>query len=106
MALPSGTYSSSIAGPLQVFFSGEFSATTFDFGSTDISDIVLLCSVTDGTDTRTAYINSLSSSTAIDWDYVVGTTLTCTMTESYWHINGAGFVSAEKLRIRAILMKR
>ena len=106
MALPSGTFSNSLSGPLQIFFSGEFAATSFDFGTGDISDIVLQCSVSDGTTTRTAYINSLSSSTAIDWDYVTGTTLTCAMSEPYWHISGPGYVQATKLRIRAILIKR
>ena len=106
MALPSGTYSSSLSGPLQIFFSGEWTATTFDWGGSAPSDIVLKCTVTDGTTTRTAYINRLSVSASIDWDYTTGTTLTCSMSEDYWNIQGAGYVKAEKLRIRALLMKR
>lgn len=106
MALPSGTYSSSVSGALQIFFSGEWLATSFDWGSTGPSEIVLACTVTDGTTTRTVYISSVSSSASIDWDHTTGTTLTCAMTESYHNINGAGYVTAEKLRIRAILIKR
>lgn len=106
MALPSGTYSNTNSGALQVFFSGEFTATSFDFGSGSPSDIVLKCTVTDGSTTRSAYISSLSAATSVDWDYVADTTLTCEMTEEYWHIDGAGYVTADKLRIRAILVKK
>jgi hypothetical protein len=81
-------------------------ATSFDWGSGARSDIILLCSVTDGTTTRTGFISPSASSTAIDWDYLTGTTLTCSMTVSYYRINGAGFVFAQQQRIRAILIKK
>lgn len=106
MALPTGDYSSTSSGALQLFFSGEFRATSFDWGSVTPSDIVLECSVTDGTTTRTVWISSRNSSASIDWDYTAGTTLTCSMSVSYYNIDGAGYVAAEKLRIRAILIKR
>lgn len=106
MALPSGTYSNTASGPLQIFFSGQWSATSFDFGTTGPSDIVLTCSVTDGTTTKEAVISMVSRSAVIDWDYVGSTTITCSMTETYWNISGAGFVIAEKLLIRAVLIKR
>lgn len=106
MALPSGTFSSDYSGALQVFFSGELDATSFDWGSGSPSDIVLVGTVTDGTTTRTVYISLRANSASIDWDYTTGTTLTCSMAVSYYNINGAGFVSATNLRIRAILIKR
>ena len=104
--MASGTFSAGQSGPLQLFFSAEMGATSFDWGSGARSDIILLCSVTDGTTTRTGYISPASSSISIDWDYVVGTTLTCSMSVSYSHINGAGYVFATKQRIRGIFMKR
>lgn len=106
MGMASGTFSAAQSGPLQIFFSAEMGATSFDWGSGARSDIILLCSVTDGTTTRTAYISPASSSVAVDWDYVTGTTLTCSMSVSYENINGAGVVYAIKQRIRGILMKR
>lgn len=106
MALASGTYTNSSSGALQVFFSGEWLATSFDWGAGTPSEIVLSCTMTDGTTTRTVYISSVSSSGSIDWDYTGGTTLTCAMTVSYQNINGAGYVTASNLRIRAILIKK
>ena len=106
MALPSGTFSNARSGALQVFFSGEWVATSFDWGSSGPSEIVLACTVTDGTTTRTVNISSVSSSGSIDWDYTGGTTLTCAMSELYHNIDGAGYVTASKLRIRAILIKK
>ena len=106
MSAPSGTFTNAATGALQIFFSGEWSATTLDFGDTAPSDIVLKCTVTDGTTSRFVYISINASSNSIDWDYTGGTTLTCSMVVTYQHILGAGYVKAEKLRIRAILMKR
>lgn len=106
MALPSGNFSRSQGGPLQVVFSGQWTATSFDFGGGAPSDLVIKCTVTDGTTTKTGYINLRSASLTIDWDYVASSTLTCSMTEEWYHIDGPGYVTANNLRIRAILMKR
>lgn len=105
MALPSGTFSRSVSGALQVSFSGEWSASSFDFGSGH-SDIVLACTVSDGTTTRTVYLSQGSPSAFVDWDYVAGTTLTCAMAVQSYTIRGAGTVHATKLRIRHTFMKR
>ena len=106
MRVPSGTYNSATSGALQIFFSGQWSAASYDFGSGAPSDIILTCTVTDGSTTRSVFINMRAPSSSIDWDYVGGTTLTCAMSVTYYTIYGPGFVKAEKLRIRAILIKR
>ena len=107
MALPSGTYSSSVSGPLQVSFSGEFEipgGSYWNPGGT--AEIWLGCTVTDGTTTKKVVISAATPSAVMDWDYVTGTTLTCSMATDYSRVSGVSPAYARKLRIRAILMKR
>lgn len=107
MALPSGTYSSTISGPLQLSFSGEFEIPGGSYWNpAGTAEIYLGCSVTDGTTTKRVNISALAPSAVIDWDYVTGTTLTCLMVTDYSRVSGVSPAYARKLRIRAVLMKR
>lgn len=107
MSLPSGTFNNASSGALQIFFSGEmtWSGSGWPLSNT-MPDIVISCSVTDGTTTRTVFISRASTSNSVDWDYTGGTTLTCSTAVVHWLYNSPGHVVFSKLRIRAILIKR
>ena len=107
MGLPSGTYSSSFSGPLQISFSGEFQIPGGSYWNPSGSaEIYLGCTVTDGTTTKKLNISAINPAAVMDWDYVTGTTLTCSMTTDYSRVSGVTPAYARKLRIRAILIKR
>ena len=107
MALPSGTYSSSVSGPLQISFSGEFEIPGGSYWNpAGTAEIYLGCTVTDGTITRKVVISALGPAVVMDWDYVTGTTLTCSMATDYSRVSGVSPAYARKLRIRAFLIKR
>lgn len=105
MALPSGTFSRSISGPLQISFSGQFDSGS-DFGSPGTNTLHMQGEVTDGTNTRTVPLSLDAAAAIVDWDYVAGTTLTCSMSVLSYTTTSTGFVNAAQLRIRAIFMKR
>lgn len=105
MGLPSASFSRGYSCNAQFSFSGEFSTSQGDLSwGSEPSEFILNCIVTDGTNTKTAAISRMAPSTFVDWDYVAGTTVTCSMQEQYHHIRSAGTVAFAKLRIRATLM--
>lgn len=107
MGLPSGTYSSATSGPLQISFSGEFEIPGGSYWNpSGTAEIYLGCTVTDGTTTKKVNISALAPVAVMDWDYVTGTTLTCSMATDYSRVSGVSPAYARKLRIRAILIKR
>lgn len=105
MALPSGTFNRSYSCPIQISFSGEFSMSS-DLWSPGSNSLFLVGSVTDGTTTRTVSLSMATPSGLVDWDYVAGSVLTCAIFEAHHSVSTTGSVSAHKLRIRAIVMKR
>lgn len=105
MGLPSGTFSRSDSGPLQISFSGEFSSST-SLWSPGANDLTLQGVVTDGTTTRTVPLTISTPTGFVDWDYVAGSVLTCSVIELNHSTTTTGSVSANKLRIRGIFMKR
>ena len=107
MALPSGTFSRSVSGALQVSFSGKFYIPGGSYWNpAGTAEIWLGCTVTDGTITRKVVISAATPSAVLDWDYVSGTTLTCSMAIDHSRVTGTEPATATELRIRGIFMKR
>lgn len=107
MALPTGTFSRPVSGPLQVSFSGEFFIPGGSYWNpAGTAEIWIGCTVTDGATSRKVVISAATPSAVLDWDYITGTTLTCSMVLDYGRVAGTEPATATKLRIRGIFMKR
>jgi hypothetical protein len=105
MALPSGTFSSTSSGYLQMVFSGDWRVNSADWGS-GTSEIQLRCIADNGTLRKTAVIGVKSASALIEMDYAAGSSVAVSMEVISHDIDGAGTVAAQNLRIRCYLIKR
>lgn len=105
MALPTGTFSSTSSGRLQVVFSGDWVVNSADWGS-GTSQIFLRCIVDDGATRKTAVMGVQSASAVVELDYTAATAVDVSIEVISWSIDGAGTVQAKNLRIRCYLIKR
>ncbi len=108
MGYPTGTFSHTVSGKLQVTFSGEFASWVYSgtpawsYGA-DAANLFIKCTA-GGINT---VISFGSPSNMIELDYVAGTSVSVSMELAAWSgPGGPGGVTGKKLRIRCILMYR
>lgn len=105
MATPSGTYSNSKSGKLQITFSGRWSSSQGDFGSsTAVLDII--GSAVQGGVTHQCNLGFGCTTATLELDYTAGESISVAMTHFRHTIPAAGSVSATRLRIRCYLIKK
>ena len=110
MPLPSGNFSSSSSGRLQVVFSGQFGIQTGnDWGNGTALQLVIRCKVGTGANLQTAVL-TLSSGNAtatLERDYVGGSGAVPVAMEYVTHnLSGPSSVTFSQCRIACYLIKR
>lgn len=100
MGVPSGSFSHTVSGKLQVTFTAEFSATSGSDWGSGTNGLVLRCKVGSGADEQIAYIRlGGANSATLERSYTGGTGVAVAVEYVEHSFDGPGTVRAKNIRI-------